>query len=199
MSHATSSIIQAGTPAPSFLLPDASGTNWTFQECAGGVGTIVVFACNHCPFVNHIASALGRFEADLQDQGIGIVAISSSDLSLYPEDGPEHFSENATEWDWHFPYLWDQTQRIAHVFGAICTPEFFLYDANDALYYHGRFDHSIPGHDRPSGCDLAHAVDRLTCGHPAPDAVTVHPATGSSIKWVPEPELRWPYEERARA
>ena len=118
MSHVRSSLIQTGTPAPNFILPDASGTNWTFDECTGATGTAVVFACNHCPFVNHIASALGRLEVDLREQGVGIVAIASSDLSLYPEDGPEHFAENATEWDWHFPYLWDQTQRVTRSRGA---------------------------------------------------------------------------------
>lgn len=154
------------------------------KEAKGVNGTLVFFACNHCPYVVMLAEILGVFGQELQEQGVGVVAISSNDVENYPQDGPEKMAEFARDRGWHFPYLYDETQEVAKAYGAACTPDFFLFDAQDKLYYAGQFDDSRPKNGRkPDGADLRAAVEGMLSGKEAPQES--FPSSGCNIKWKP--------------
>ena len=171
-----------GQPAPDFDLPDPDGRRWTLDDCRGPAGTLVVFMCNHCPYVRAIIERLCRDARELRGHGVHTVAIMSNDVDAYPEDGPEHMAAWARELDFPFPYLFDETQAVARAYGAVCTPDFFGYDAELGLQYRGRLDASgkqaaAPDADR----ELFQAMRRVAHGEDGPATQT--PSIGCSIKW----------------
>ncbi len=174
--------LKPGDHAPEFALPDASGKSVPLAETAGPKGLLVVFACNHCPFVLHLADALGQFAAEIGAEGVGTVVINSNDLEKYPQDGPQHMIPFAEKYGWAFPYLVDETQEVARAYGAACTPDFFLFDGGLRLVYAGQFDDTRPRRDQmPDGRDLREAVRRMLAGEPQADRI--YPSSGCSIKW----------------
>ncbi|MCW8127670.1 thioredoxin family protein [Microbulbifer halophilus] len=169
------------TPSPKFELPDANGTNVRSTDLRAQP-LLVAFICNHCPYVKHIAPALSEFAREYREAGLTIIAINSNDSANYPEDSPERMREEIAARGYTFPYLVDETQEVAHAFGAACTPDFFLYDAGHKLVYRGQFDDSRPGSDEPvTGKDLRAAVDAVLAGEkPGGDQT---PSMGCNIKW----------------
>lgn len=177
-------LLKPGDPAPSFRLPDASGRVHDSAESAGSKGLLVVFACNHCPYVVHLADRLGELAKTWAGQGVATVAIASNDLDKYPQDGPEHMPAFAARHGWDFPYLVDADQAVAKAYAAACTPDFFLFDGKGELHYAGQFDDTRPkSGDTADGRDLAAAVASMLAGEPAPPSP--RPSTGCNIKWKP--------------
>jgi len=175
--------------APGFELPDAWGKTYSLRNYAGKNGTVIVFACNHCPFVLHLAKVLGQFATAAATQGVSTIAINSNDLEKYPQDGPEHMKVFATENGWNFPYLIDETQMIAKSYGAACTPDFFLLDGEGKVVYTGQFDNSRPNSGQPAtGADLVAAVNSVLADKPPTKGL---PSSGCAIKWKPGKEPRW--------
>jgi peroxiredoxin len=171
-----------GQSAPDFMLPDAWGKAVSLADVVGEKGLLVVFACNHCPFVIHLADALGSFANEIAAQGIGTVAINSNDIVHYPQDGPEEMKRFATERGWKFPYLLDETQEVARAYGAACTPDFFLFDGGKRLFYTGQFDDTRPRSGlTPNGGDLREAVRLMLRGEES--LVRPYPSSGCNIKW----------------
>ncbi len=179
-----------GAKAPDFTLLDAYSQSHALADLRGAHGTLVVFACNHCPFVIHLATQLGIVAEQLSNSGIATVVINSNDLAAYPQDGPEPMKEFAAQHGWHFPYLIDASQLVAKAYGAACTPDFFLFDADMGLYYAGQFDESRPKNGSiASGIDLVMAADHMLANL-APDTSPT-PSTGCNIKWIPGQEPQW--------
>ena len=171
-----------GQQAPDFTLPNAWGKAVSLADVAGEKGLLVIFACNHCPYVVHLADAVGAFAKEIAAQGIGTVAINSNDIVRYPQDGPEEMKVFAAERGWEFPYLLDETQEVARAYGAACTPDFFLFDAKKGLFYAGQFDDTRPRSGlTPNGGDLREAV-RLMLNGEEP-MVRPYPSSGCNIKW----------------
>lgn len=174
--------LQSGDPAPDFSLPNGAGEVFSLADVRGEKGTLVVFACNHCPFVIHLASQLGDMTREFAQQGIKSVAINSNDVENYPADAPEKMLEFAKEYQWAFPYLYDESQEVAKAYSAACTPDFFLFDGDGNLYYAGQFDDSRPKNSDPiTGDDLRGALEALISNQ-KPN-FTQKPATGCNIKW----------------
>lgn len=170
--------------APDFSLPDAHGTLFTRAEVAGPHGLVVVFACNHCPYVIHLAAPLAEIAREFKGQGVHTVAINSNDITHYPQDGPEPMKQFAAEYHWDFPYLLDESQVIAKAYDAVCTPDFFLFDGDGKLFYAGQFDDSRPRSGIPAhGGDLQEAVRRMLSGEQP--LARPYPSSGCSIKWKP--------------
>ena len=184
MARTPSTMLELGTSAPAFSLPDFDGNPHSIGEFADAPALLVVFTCNHCPFVKHIRPEFARFAAEFLSRGLAIVAINSNDLEAYPQDGPATMREEAAEFGYGFPYLVDETQEIARAYRAACTPDFFLFDAERRLVYRGQFDDSRPGSDSPvTGADLRAAVEALLSG--AAIAAEQRPSLGCNIKWKP--------------
>ena len=184
---ATSTMLPLGTEMPAFSLTEtANGQVVTDRNARGPAGTLVMFLCNHCPYVKHVLPEIERLAAEYLPKGIGIVAINSNDLAAYPQDGPGPMGELARERGWKFPFLFDQDQSVAKAYGAACTPDFFLFDAQRRLAYRGRLDDSRPSTDVPlTGRDLRAALDAVAAGQrPSEDQ---KPSIGCSIKWTTEP------------
>jgi peroxiredoxin len=174
-----------GTEAPDFHLPDVvSGGTVTRDTVAGDKGLLVMFICRHCPFVKHVQGELGRIGREYRGRGVGIIAISANDAATHPEDAPESLKQMAQELGFEFPYAYDESQDVARAYGAVCTPDFFLYDASHRLVYRGQLDDSRPGNGRPvTGRDLRAALDALLAGQPvAPEQKA---SIGCNIKWRP--------------
>ncbi len=175
-----------GSPAPTFSLPNTNpncgGPVVALDDYRDSQGLLVAFICNHCPYVIHLRDALATFASGFQAQGLAVVAISSNDAVNYPEDRPERMTAIAADCGFSFPYLYDESQEIARSYGAVCTPDFFLYDGDHRLRYHGRFDASTPGNNQAiSGADLEAAVRAVLAGEePSADQ---KPSVGCSIKW----------------
>jgi len=183
MAETLSTMLPLGTRMPSFTLTDtASGRILTDRDGAGARGTLVMFICNHCPFVKHVLPELEKLAVEYTAKGIGVVAISSNDPVTYPQDGPGPMRQLATERKWVFPYLFDDEQSVATAFHAACTPDFFAFDANRELAYRGRLDESRPGSPAPlTGRELRAALDAILAGRaPAADQ---KPSIGCNIKW----------------
>ena len=178
-----STMTPLGSPAPPFELPDVvTGTPRSLESLRGRVATVVMFICNHCPYVKHVNPELVRVANDYADRGVSFVAINANDVEQYPEDAPERMAEVAAELGYPFPYLFDETQEVARAYGAACTPDFFVYDADLTLVYRGRLDASTPGNDEPlTGADLRAVLDAMIAGRPVP--TEQHPSIGCSIKW----------------
>ena len=174
--------LRPGDVAPFFQLPEPNGRVHTLEELQGEQGTLVFFACNHCPYVIHLASAVGSFAEDIAAAGIRTVAIMPNDVVNYPDDHPDRMGAFASESGWAFPYLYDETQEVAKSWSAACTPDFFLIDAAGLLYYAGQFDSSRPKNGgEVTGKDLRAAVDGLLAGAAAP--ANPYPSSGCNIKW----------------
>lgn len=184
MALTPSTMLPLGTPAPDFELPDTvGGRNWRLWAQAPAPATLVMFLCNHCPYVKHVNAELVRLGRDYQARGVRFVAISSNDAENYPEDAPERMAEVARSLGYPFPYLYDATQSVARAYDAACTPDFFLFDASLRLAYRGRLDGSTPGNGiAVTGADLRRALDALLGGQ-APDARQL-PSMGCNIKWL---------------
>lgn len=176
-------MIDLGTKAPDFKLPDTvSGNELTYSDVKGKNGTLIIFSCNHCPYVIHINAALVKLAHDFMDQEIGVVAISSNDAEKYPQDGPDKMQIVAKVLQYPFPYLYDETQEVAKAYDAACTPDFYLFDASDKLYYRGRLDSSRPKTETPvTGEDLRSALSTMLSKKPAPEKQ--YPSAGCNIKW----------------
>lgn len=180
----TSAMMALGTEAPTFDLPDPSGTRHRMEDLDGDAGLLVVFMCNHCPYVKHVNEALAHLTATWMTRGLAVAAISSNDVSSYPDDSPERMAEVAARVGYRFPYLYDEDQTVARAYGAVCTPDFFLFDRDRRLVYRGRFDRTRPGGGTPAdGADLTAAVEQVLAGETPP--TDQFPAMGCSIKWKP--------------
>ena len=179
-----STMVPLGTQAPDFNLTDAvSGRAFALDEIRGAKGTLVMFICNHCPFVKKIERGLAQLGRDYVNSGIGIAAISANDAKNYPEDAPDKMKANAERLGYVFPYLFDETQAVACAYDAVCTPDFFLFDHALKCVYRGQFDGARPNNDAPvTGEDVRCAMDLLIVGEPVP-ADGQRPSVGCSIKW----------------
>lgn len=190
MALTPSTMLPLGTTAPDFALPDTvSGKVVRRDDFAGKKGLLVVFLCNHCPYVKHVAEGLAKLTSEYQAKGVGVVGISPNDVAGFPADGPELMKAEAAKQGYAFPYLYDETQAVAKAYRAACTPDFFLFDAAFKLYYRGQMDASRPrvANILPvTGEDLRKALDALLAGAPAPEPQT--PSVGCNIKWIPGQE-----------
>ncbi len=185
MVETPSTMPRLGMALPDFSLLDAaSGSRVSADDLADRSALLVMFICNHCPFVKHVVGELGRLAEGYLPRGVGIVAINANDVDAYPQDGPEHMRRLAQREGWEFPFLLDETQEVAKEFGAACTPDFFLFDADRRLAYRGQLDDSRPGSDRPvTGRDLRTALEAVLAGEPVPE--DQKPSIGCNIKWRP--------------
>lgn len=183
-------LLKQGQSAPFFSLPTPEGTMVSLDDIAGKAGLLVIFGCNHCPYVVHLADALGNFAREVADRGVATVAIMSNDFRKYEQDAPELMEAFARSHGWDFPYLVDEDQAVAKAYGAACTPDFFLFDQDLKLYYAGQFDDSRPGNGRePDGKDLGEAVQRMIAGEAPPSKI--YPSSGCNIKWHAGNEPQW--------
>jgi len=183
MALTESNMIDLGTKAPDFKLLDTiSGNEMSLADVKGENGTLVVFSCNHCPFVIHINDEMVRLAHDYESKGIKLVLISSNDVENYPMDSPDKMTIVAKVLKYPFPYLYDPTQEVAKAYDAACTPDFYLFDSKLDLYYRGRLDASRPGNSIPvNGEDMRRAMDEMISGAPIPEAQ--YPSAGCNIKW----------------
>ncbi len=183
MSQTPSNMLPLGTIAPDFYLKNTVTNNFlSLKDVKGAKATLVMFICNHCPFVLHVNSELVKLGNDYKNNGIGFVAISSNDVENYPQDSPELMKKQATELGYPFPYLYDETQEIAKAYDATCTPDFFLFDAELKLVYRGQLDNSRPGLDIPvTGRDIRNAIEAIIMENEI-DKNQI-PSIGCNIKW----------------
>jgi len=171
-----------GTPAPAFSLPDSAGRIVSLGDFASDAGLLVVFWCNHCPFVRHIKQGFAQFVREYQPKGLGVIAINANDTVTHPQDGPERMQADIQTFGYTFDYLIDESQDVARAYDAACTPDFFLFDRDRKLAYHGQFDSSRPRNSEPiTGADLRRAADAVLAGRPVPSEQT--PSIGCNIKW----------------
>jgi peroxiredoxin len=185
-----STMLPLGTKAPSFRLPDTDGKTVTLEQFAGAPALLVLFICNHCPFVKHLRHDLAKLGREYQTKGVAVVAINSNDVEKYQDDSPRNMALEKREVGYTFPYLYDETQDVAKAYHAACTPDFYLFDEDQRLAYRGQFDDSRPGNGKPvTGKDLRAALELLLAGRPVPAEGQV-PSMGCNIKWKPgnEPE-----------
>ena len=190
MARTPSTMLELGTSAPAFALPEVNGGTVSLADFADAPALLVMFICNHCPFVKHVRAELARIGRDFGARGLGIVAISSNDPQAYPADAPERMREEKREAGYVFPYLFDETQEAARMYEAACTPDFFLFDAKRSLVYRGQLDDSRPGNGIPvTGRDLRSALDAVLAGRPV--ATDQKPSLGCNIKWKPGNEPSW--------
>ncbi|MAY22753.1 MAG: thioredoxin family protein [Flavobacteriaceae bacterium] len=183
MARTPSNMLPLGTKAPNFkLLDTVSKEFFSLDQLKGEKGTVVMFICNHCPFVKHVNEELVRICNDYRVTGFGFVAISSNDVEKYPEDGPVEMYRTAQKHKYPFPYLFDDTQAVAKAYDAACTPDFYLFDADLKLVYRGQLDNSRPGNGIPlNGRDLREAMDNILNNHPQRE--DQKPSIGCNIKW----------------
>ncbi|MBI2885225.1 MAG: thioredoxin family protein [Candidatus Omnitrophica bacterium] len=178
-------LLPMGSPAPAFRLPDVvSGRTVSLEDFAGRTGLLIMVACRHCPYVQHVREGMATLARDYEGQDVGIIAISANDPAGYSEDAPESLKEMAVESEFIFPLLFDETQETAKALTAVATPDFFLFGRERRLVYRGQFDGSRPGNDTPvTGQDVRAALDALLADQPIPEPQ--HAAFGCSIKWKP--------------
>ena len=183
MARTESNMLALGTMAPPFSLLDTqSGKKLQLQEMAGISGTVIMFICNHCPFVIHVNPEISKIANDYIAKGIAFIAISSNDVINYPQDGPSLMKEHAIKNEYSFPYLYDETQEVAKAYDAACTPDFYLFDAHLKLAYRGQLDNSRPGNSIPlTGNDLRNAIKALLESKPI--SKDQRPSIGCNIKW----------------
>ena len=183
-----STMLSLGTPAPDFRLPEPlTGRTVSRDDFSSAPALLVIFMCNHCPYVKHVQKELARLVKDYQARGLAAVGISSNDVSVHAEDGPEMMAREVTAIGYTFPYLYDETQEIARAYRAACTPDFFLFDKARKLVYRGQMDGSRPGNGVPlTGGDLRQALDAVLTG--APVSFEQKPSRGCGIKWLPGKE-----------
>ncbi len=183
MARTPSNMLELGTVAPDFTLTNAiTNSPVSLNDIKGTKGTVIMFICNHCPFVIHVNEEIVRIANDYRTQGFGFVAISSNDIINYPQDAPEHMWTTAQKNNYTFPYLYDETQEIAKAYDAACTPDFYLFDAGLKLIYRGQLDDSRPSNGIPvNGRDLRQALDAVLRN--ANVSETQKPSIGCNIKW----------------
>lgn len=183
MALTPSTMLPLATPAPAFTLPDTvSGQAVSLAALQSDRATVVMFICNHCPYVIHIRDGLLQLARDYQARGVAFVAISSNDAANYPDDAPDKMAALARQLNFPFPYLYDETQAVARAYQAACTPDFFVFDDAMKLAYRGQLDDSRPGNGKPvSGADLRAALDALLAGQAVAEAQL--PSVGCGIKW----------------
>ncbi len=184
MVQTPSTMLPLGTPAPDFTLPEpAAGATRALADFKAPA-LVVMFICNHCPFVMHVKDEITRLAHDYAARGVDFVAINSNDIDAYPQDGPDAMAALVREAGWAFPFLLDGTQAVAHAYHAACTPDFFVFDAERKLRYRGQLDDSRPSNGRPvTGADLRAAIDAVAAGKPVPEPQ--RPSIGCNIKWKP--------------
>lgn len=184
MVRTASTMLELGTPAPDFELPDTEGRVVSLSELSDRKALLVMFICRHCPFVIHVQDQLASLCDDYQGKGVAIVGINSNDVATHPEDSPEKMELQKEEIGFTFPYLFDETQEVARSYQAACTPDFFVFDGDRQLVYRGQMDGSRPGNDIPvTGEDLRAALDAVLAGRPPLDPQ--RPSLGCNIKWKP--------------
>jgi peroxiredoxin len=184
MALTPSTMLALGTPAPPFRLPDPAGKFVALEDFAGAPALLVMFLCNHCPYVQHVADGIARLAREYAAKGVAAVAINANDVAKYPADAPAKMAEEARRRGYVFPYLYDESQAVAQAYRAACTPEFYLFDRDRRLVYRGQLDGSRPGNAVPvTGADLRAALDALLAGAPVP--VDQKPSMGCNIKWKP--------------
>jgi peroxiredoxin len=177
-------MLSLGTSAPDFHLPDTAGQTVSLADFKQQPALLVIFLCNHCPYVIHIREGLARLAREYVPRGVGVVGISANDVNSHPADSPARMRDEVQAAGYVFPYLYDETQGVAKAYRAACTPDFFLFDRARKLVYRGQFDDSRPGNGRPvTGQDLRAALDAVLAGQAAP--VLQKPSLGCNIKWKP--------------
>ena len=183
MAFTESTMLDLGTKAPEFDLPDTiSGKNVKLSDIQSDKATVVMFLCNHCPYVIHVNEEIVRLAADYQAKGVRFVGISSNDVENYPQDGPDEMKKHAAAVGYNFPYLYDETQEVARAYDAACTPDFYIFDGDMILVYRGRLDGSRPSNGLPlTGTDLRAALDAVLGGEQVTDRQ--YPSGGCNIKW----------------
>jgi peroxiredoxin len=183
MADTPSKMVPLGMIAPDFVLPDTiSGENKSLTDLKSEKATVIMFICNHCPFVKHVQKQLVKLAREYQAKGISFVAISSNDVEKYPDDSPQRMKEVAQELGYPFPYLYDESQEVARAYNAACTPDFYVFDKNLKLVYRGQMDASRPGNNIPvTGKDLREALDNILQGKPVSE--DQRPSIGCNIKW----------------
>jgi peroxiredoxin len=187
MVKTASTMLPLGTKAPDFSLINVDDSTVSLADYADAQGLLVIFMCNHCPFVVHLREALAQFSSEYLEKGLAIVGISSNDVATHPDDSPEKMKEEAASAGYKFAYLYDADQAVAKAYRAACTPDFFLFDSNQALAYRGQFDSSRPGNGKPiDGADLRAASDAVLSG--TDPAETQIPSLGCNIKWQDAPD-----------
>ncbi len=175
-------MLPLGTIAPEFRLPDPAGKVHSLSDFKSAKALAVFFICNHCPYVKHIRAGLAQFARDCQSHGVDVVAISANDAANYPDDSPAKMALESKAAGYIFPYLYDESQEVAKAYQAACTPDIYLFDANQKLVYRGQFDDARPGNGAPvTGKDLRAATDALLAGKPISEKQT--PSMGCNIKW----------------
>ncbi|HBO43907.1 MAG TPA: thioredoxin family protein [Planctomycetaceae bacterium] len=189
MVKTASTMLPLGTKAPDFSLPDANGRVFSLDDFCDAPGLMIVFMCNHCPYVKHVAEPLAELAREYRQRGVAVVGINSNDFKSYPEDSPAAMLEEIAVRGYDFPYLLDETQEVAKAYRAACTPDFYVFDGEQRLVYRGQMDGSRPGNDvSATGKDLRAALDAVLEGRPV--ALEQRPSLGCNIKWRPgnEPE-----------
>ncbi len=179
-----STMLQLGSPAPEFALSDTDGNTVSLDDFEDARALLVMFICNHCPFVVYVAGELARIGRDYQPKGVAVVAISANNVESHPADSPQKMKEEKANRGYTFPYLYDESQAVAKAYTAACTPDFFLFDAGMKLVYRGQLDDSRPNDDLPvTGADLRRALDAVLAGKPV--SGEQKPSIGCNIKWKP--------------
>jgi len=182
MAETPSTMLPLGTEARYFQLPDTAGKMVSLDQFKGTPALLVMFICNHCPFVKHVRAELTKLAREYQERGVSVVAISSNDAAAYPDDGPQKMAEEVKSQGFTFPYLYDETQEVAKAYRAACTPDFYVFDGNRQLAYRGQMDDSRPGNPIPvTGKDLRAALDAVLARRPV--AKDQKPSVGCNIKW----------------
>lgn len=189
MVRTASTMLPLGTSAPDFSLPDTAGRTVSLADFADSPALLVIFMCNHCPYVQHVADGLAKLAKDYQNRGVAVVGINSNDTATHPDDSPAKMADEVRQRGYTFPYLFDETQQVAKAYRAACTPDFFLFNSQRKLVYRGQMDDSRPQSGVPvTGQDLCRALDAVLAGAPVPEPQK--PSLGCNIKWKPgnEPE-----------
>ncbi|MFQ6047948.1 MAG: thioredoxin family protein [Phycisphaerae bacterium] len=179
-----STMLPLGTQAPDFCLPDTQGKMISLADFKDAPALLVIFMCNHCPYVKHIRKELARLASQYQARGVAVVGINANDVANFPEDSPQRMAEEVKTAGYTFPYLYDESQEVAKAYRAACTPDFFLFDSQRKLVYRGQMDDSRPGSGLPvTGADLRAAMDAVLEGRPV--SSDQKPSLGCNIKWKP--------------
>lgn len=182
MALTASTMLPLGSQAPDFRLPDTDGNLVSLGDFRDAPALLVIFLCNHCPYVKHVRHELAKLTREYRDKGVASVGISSNDVASYPDDRPELMAREKAEVGYPFPYLYDETQEVAKAYQAACTPDFYVFDRDRTLVYRGQMDGSRPGNSLPvTGSDLRAALDAVLAGRPV--AEVQRPSMGCNIKW----------------
>lgn len=190
MAQTTSQMLPLGTEAPDFSLPDPDGRMFALEDAADADAVLVMFICNHCPFVKHVRQELAQLGEDYASRNVAVFAINSNDFDAYEGDSPANMKKEAETWGYTFPYLVDRDQRVAKAYQAACTPDFYVFDKDRRLVYRGQLDDSRPSNDKPvTGRDVRAALDHVLEGKPVREGQT--PSIGCNIKWRPGNAPEW--------